>query len=729
MQKKQRGARFSTVEEFQAGLSTGSIADMHFDGCGIPLISTKDKLWVDDSEAHTIGIGSTGAGKSTLGAIPAIYSMLARGESCIVTDLKGEIFRNTSGAAEKAGYKVIVINFDRPTCSNQWNPLSLPNEIYHKGGIENKDEASMLIYDIAYSICATPDARDRFWDMSSVNFSCGLIQGLVEDAEPEEVNMKSVALMGNMIEERFAATPYMKEYFGLKPADSVAAMSASGTIGAPNDTRGGIVAVDRQAKRIFVASEGLSRMMAGTDFTYDEIAKGKTIVYLLYPGETNVYMPLVSCFVGQAYCALVRIAKEQKDLRLPKRCNFVLDEFSNLTVNEFPNRISMGRGYNMRFLLFVQDISQLQRKYSEEDMQTILSNCTTKVYYNVENYVLKQQLSNECGMTQAVTEHGVTEYHPLVAPAELGVLRFGEALVFRRGVNYPFVTRLTPSFQMNLPEYDPPAQLPTLPDTPVHTFDLRQFVKDKKRAKLFDGLESNSDPVATVAIPTQEDSLPRPRPSFDFNDLSARIDAKIARMNAEEEERQSDTAQSKRSDAAEQKSVSVLETSDSDDDADELLDEYCDEDDMDDFFTSFNARRRDAVGDAIINCVFGNDDMVDLMKIDGLWDVQQEESASRMNRIVALSFVASFEKGETELASLFQYTIQLPIYADYLEVRKTVYSIIDVNECNQQRLFDYLDSHIDGDAYAALYKRFPLTDAQKENLKRRATDLMIFDME
>lgn len=718
MKKKQRGARFATIQEFQAGLSVGSIPDMRFDGCGIPLISTKDTLWVDDSGSHAIGIGSTGAGKSTLGAIPAIISMLACGESVIVTDLKGEIFQKTSATARKAGYKTIVLNFDRPARSNRWNPLSLPNEIYHKGGIENKDEASMLIYDIAYSICAVPDARERFWDLSSVDFTCGLIQGLIEDAAPEEVNMKSVALMGNMIEKRFAANTYLQEYFGLKPADSVAAMSASGTISAPSATRGSIVAVDRQAKRIFAASEGLSRMMAGMDFSYEDIAKEKTIVYLQYPGETGIYMPLVSCFVGQAYCALARIAKEQKDLRLPKRCNFVLDEFGNLTINEFPNRISMGRGYNMRFLLFVQDISQLKRKYSEEDMQTILSNCTTKVYYNVENYELKRRLSHECGMVQTITEHGATESHPLVAPYLLGMLHFQEALVFRRDVNFPFVTNLTPCFQMCLPEHGTPPQLPQMNEDIVPVFDLKEYVKAEKRRRLLAETEKEakeaSDEINLSEFPAR--ARPELYPDTDFKRPSKKPDENIA---ASDKNPESGKVAPHGNDASASSIMSELDATNDDDWDDE--DEY----EIDDDLAEYEEEIWDTEDMAITIC---NDDVIELMRIDGAWDEAKARKGADFHTIAARAFLYGLESGELELSMLLQYVMQLPVYVDYIKVKCRVFDQMQANDDNLQRMTAYIDMQDDMDAYKALFERFALTKLQKRVILDRAKmALPIFD--
>ncbi|MDR1539412.1 MAG: type IV secretory system conjugative DNA transfer family protein [Clostridiales bacterium] len=382
MSKVISGARFATQEEFLQGCVASKLATGKFAGCGIPIWSSRDIMYTDNSESHALAVGSTGTGKSSEGAIPAIISMLRCGESVIATDIKSELYAATSGIAKEMGYKIVVLNFSDPLRSHCWNPLSEPYQIYKGGTIKDVDEAALLVYDIAYGICSDPKAKDRYWDLSSVEYTNGLIMAAFEDAEESEINMRSIAYMSSIGESMQGNDTVLKKYFSKKDKNSIAYTSVVGTINVAPNTRSCIISTDRRAKRIFLASQGLSKMLSGMDFSFKELSKEKTIVYIICPGGSSAFSPIVSCFVSQAYNMLVHYAQEEPDNRLARRFNFVLDEFGNLVLNDFPQRISLARGYNIRFLLFIQNLSQLQSKYSSDEMETIFSNCLTKIYYN-----------------------------------------------------------------------------------------------------------------------------------------------------------------------------------------------------------------------------------------------------------------------------------------------------------------------------------------------------------
>ena len=125
--KESKGfSRWCTDKEMKATLSELDVKNPHYDKAGFPIISNDQKFWVDDGESHNIVIGSTGTGKTQCIIHPLVKILTKKGESMIITDPKGEIYRESAGLLKKEGYQIIVLNFRDPQRGNCWNPLNLP---------------------------------------------------------------------------------------------------------------------------------------------------------------------------------------------------------------------------------------------------------------------------------------------------------------------------------------------------------------------------------------------------------------------------------------------------------------------------------------------------------------------------------------------------------------------------------------------------------------------------
>ena len=137
-----------------------SIADENANAAGVVLINDGKDMWVDDSENHTYVIGATGSGKTTTLVDPQVYSLAKHKESMVITDPKGEIYKQHSNLLRARGYNIIILNFREPQKGNCWNPLALPYQLYKKGNI---DKAVELVDDVALNILQDKKAQDPFW--------------------------------------------------------------------------------------------------------------------------------------------------------------------------------------------------------------------------------------------------------------------------------------------------------------------------------------------------------------------------------------------------------------------------------------------------------------------------------------------------------------------------------------------------------------------------------------
>ena len=135
MGKSEKGdySRWAKDEEVKSKLKEVNITLPTLPHAGIPLLVKGQKVWVDDGEAHTLIMGSTGSGKTRRLINPLIKILAKKGESMILTDPKGELYEENVAMLTTKGYNIVLLNLRNPEKGNAWNPLTLPYQLYKKG--------------------------------------------------------------------------------------------------------------------------------------------------------------------------------------------------------------------------------------------------------------------------------------------------------------------------------------------------------------------------------------------------------------------------------------------------------------------------------------------------------------------------------------------------------------------------------------------------------------------
>ena len=363
---------------------------------GIVVINDGKKIWVDDGEAHNLIIGATGSGKTQNVVFPMIKILAKAGESMVLTDPKGELYEGTAEMLRKKGYNIIVLNFRDPQKGNAWNPMTLPYDLYQEG---NMDKAVELLDDLALNILYDEkNTGDPFWEKSGADYFSGLALGLFEDAKKEQVNLNSMNLMSNLGEERFGGpnNNYIKEYFNMKDPARPAYVNASGTVYAPEETKGGVLSTFKQKVKLFSSRDNLSEMLSYSDFEMKDIGRKKTAVFMIVQDEKKTLHPLATIFIKQCYETLIDVAQESGG-HLPFRTNFILDEFANMPpLKDVTTMVTAARSRHIRFTFIIQNFAQLTKVYGKEDAETIKGNCNILYLISSELQAL-EELSKMCG--------------------------------------------------------------------------------------------------------------------------------------------------------------------------------------------------------------------------------------------------------------------------------------------------------------------------------------------
>ena len=148
---------------------------------GMPLGYDKNKINILKNSFHTVVFGSIGSGKTQTITLPLIRLSINAGESFIVNDSKGDLYKKMVKKLESEGYLVTLLDIDRPKYGDRFNPLIFPYQLYKDG---EKDKSIELIEEIAHYLLY--DKRnvdsDPFWENSTANLFTGLVLYLFENS-------------------------------------------------------------------------------------------------------------------------------------------------------------------------------------------------------------------------------------------------------------------------------------------------------------------------------------------------------------------------------------------------------------------------------------------------------------------------------------------------------------------------------------------------------------------
>ena len=547
--KKDKGySRWCKDSEMKKTLKEVDPTAYTADAAGLVIINNGKKMWVDDGEMHNVIVGATGSGKTQAVVFPLVQSLAKHEESMIITDPKGEIYQTTGEMLKERGYNVVILNFRDPQRGNAWNPMTLPYNLYKEG---NMDKAIELLDDLALNILYEEKGgnSDPFWEKAGADYFSGLALGLFEDGTENQINLNSINLMATVGEERSGGpnSNYIKDYFNMKDPSKPAYINASGTVFTAEETKQGILSTFKQKIKIFSNRENLSEMLSHSDFDMKDIGRKKTAVFLVIQDEKKTLHPLATIFIKQCYETLIDVAQESGG-KLPYRTNFILDEFANMPpLKDVTTMVTAARSRLIRFNFIIQNYAQLTQVYGKENAETIKGNCN--IMYLISNELSAlEEISKMCGEVKS-KEKDKTASTPLVTVSDLQRLSQFEMITLRLRM-MPFKTKLTPDFKMDWGRKYPKAEFPTRERVPLDLFDVREFVKEKKKEKmksmfggeesgsLFGGSTPSSFGGGMGGNPFMFDNPFAPSPSqktsFNVDELVKKIDEKIAELEKEE---------------------------------------------------------------------------------------------------------------------------------------------------------------------------------------------------
>ncbi len=411
---------------------------------------------------HTLIIGTTSSGKSTQYIIPTIQllSMTAAKPSFVVTDPKGELYRDNVEKLKKEGYEILVLDLDDPYASSKWNPLTYAYRTYHRSLNINREvkihsagedprlkklimdsnfdwhttnwyefnrtayadrnnldrdlrvvrdklqtAAFTEIQDVVTAVAPIVNTNDANWETVAQKLIQSVILAMLEDSTDPDLgltedkfNFYNVYKICNFTDTggRDTFATLKKYLFEYRDKFSKVRELANSALNNAETTSKNYMGFVSN-KTIVFSDEGISFMTSTNEIDFNSIDEKPTAIFVRIPDQLEVRHPLGSLFVTQMYKRLVEKANSLGG-SLKRHVYFELDEFGNMPkFNNLGTTLAVARSRGIFYQLVIQSYAQLNAKYGDQEAQIIKNNCPISVYVGSDDHNTNEEFSKILG--------------------------------------------------------------------------------------------------------------------------------------------------------------------------------------------------------------------------------------------------------------------------------------------------------------------------------------------
>ena len=339
---------------------------------------------------HIAVFGASGTGKSRGVIRPAIFNIIRRGESAIVTDSKGELYADTAELFSSHGYEVKVFNLVNPEHGDSWNCMA---------DLQGDTLLAQVLTNVI--IGNTSSGKfDHFWDNGEGNLLKALI--LYVDLDPaRSPEEKNLAAVYEMLLRHSPAQ--LTALFERLPLDHPARGPYSLFAQASDTVRSGIV-LGLGTRLQVLQNEAVASIIRHSDIDLTAPGRKKCAFFVVLSDQDATMAFLSSLFFSFLFIKLVRFADSTPEMRCPVPVNLILDEFNNIGKlggaadgSDFTRTLSVIRSRGIYVMLAVQSLGQLQNRYPNNLWAEIIGNCDIQLMLGCTDEVTAEFFSARSG--------------------------------------------------------------------------------------------------------------------------------------------------------------------------------------------------------------------------------------------------------------------------------------------------------------------------------------------
>ena len=317
---------------------------------------------------HIAIFGASGTMKSRAVIRNALFQAMKRGESVIITDSKAELYADTSKMYRNNGYEVKVFNLVTPEHSDSWNCMSDLN-------------GDTLMAQVLTNVIignTSSGKGDHFWDNGEGNLLKALIL-LVDQDRSRNVDMKHLPAVYQALTQH--SERQLTAIFEKLPLDHPARAPYNLFSQSSDTVRSGII-LGLGTRLQVLQNEAVQRITSRSDIDLTLPAKRKCAYYIVLSDQDATMAFLSSLFFSCMFIKLTRYADSRPNGSCDVPVNLILDEFNNIGKlgaapdgSDFCRSLSTIRSRNIRVMLAVQSLGQLQNRYPNNLWSEIVGNC------------------------------------------------------------------------------------------------------------------------------------------------------------------------------------------------------------------------------------------------------------------------------------------------------------------------------------------------------------------
>ncbi len=325
----------------------------------------------------------SGAGKSACYIKPNILQLLG---SYVITDPKGELYRDTSGFLRANGYNVRVLNLVNPDYSDRYNPLS---------HIIDHTSVDIIAHTIVVGATKGQPTNDPFWDNTAKMLLKACIYYVISVLPAEEQNLSSclsIIRQGGSDETLFDRL-FIDE---LKPEHPGRVQYENFKTAADKTMQSIIISTISKVETF--DTPAMQKITTSNNFNFDELGTSKTAIYVITSAADSTYDFVSTIFFSQ----MLQKLYTQADINggtLSNQVYFLLDEFANIgQIPDFNKKLSTTRSLGISISIVVQSLDQLESLY-KDTYENIIGNCDTKVFLGSSSLKTCEYFQKSMGQT------------------------------------------------------------------------------------------------------------------------------------------------------------------------------------------------------------------------------------------------------------------------------------------------------------------------------------------
>lgn len=333
--------------------------------------------------------GTPGSGKSAAIIENDILQCMRRGESAIITDSKGDLFRKLSKKAADAGYTVKVLNLKS-------NELKNSDAFHLLKYLENGDTsvAEMLANCIIEN---TGDGHMDYWAQNEMNGYKALLLYISTNEALKRTGRNTLTEMYNICTQNTPAQ--LAAMFNGLPRTHPAKQAFNIFANCEAKVQGQIL------NGMGIKLSFLTDFNAQQIVSHDEIdlilpMKEKCMYFVVIPDTNKTYNVIANLFFNMMLIKQCEysdsLASEMREKQI--FVNYILDEFKATgAINNFDGIITTIRSRRIGITTVLQTLGQLQDMYPGKAYDTILGSMTTKVLLRAGDELTSKYFQMICG--------------------------------------------------------------------------------------------------------------------------------------------------------------------------------------------------------------------------------------------------------------------------------------------------------------------------------------------